>query len=147
MDLWICSTCAVESAERSDVCAICADERQWVPASRRQWTTLEQLSRAGHQAELTELKLDLFGIGSRPSVGIGQQSKLLRTDAGHLLWEPIGYLDQDIADRVLQCGPVRAIVASHPHMFGAQVEWSRALGGAEMLVAEADAQWCADRTR
>jgi hypothetical protein len=25
---WICATCAVEHAERVEVCAICADERQ-----------------------------------------------------------------------------------------------------------------------
>ena len=141
MDTWICSTCAVESGERHDVCAICADERQWVPATGQQWTTLEALARAGHRAELTELEPDLFGIGSFPAVGIGQQSKLLRTDEGNLLWDPIGYVDQDIAERVLRYGPVRAIVASHPHMFGAQVDWSRALGGAEVLVAEADAEW------
>ena len=34
-----------------------------------------------------------------------------------------------------------AIAASHPHMFGVQVEWSRALGGAPVLVSEADADW------
>ena len=108
---------------------------------RQQWTTLEQLSRAGHRAELTELEPDLLSSGSFPPVGIGQRSKLLCTDAGNLLWDPIGYVDQDIADRVLQFGPVRAIAASHPHMFGAQVEWSRALGDVEVLVAEADAEW------
>ena len=108
---------------------------------RQQWTTLEQLSRAGHRAELTELEPDLLSSGSFPPVGIGQRSKLLCTDAGNLLWDPIGYVDQDIADRVLQFGPVRAIAASHPHMFGAQVEWSRALGDVEVLVAEEDAEW------
>jgi hypothetical protein len=38
---------------------------------------------------------------------------------------------------------VVAIAASHPHMFGVQVEWSRALGGVPMLVAEADMSWVA----
>jgi glyoxylase-like metal-dependent hydrolase (beta-lactamase superfamily II) len=60
-----------------------------------------------------------------------------------VLWDPIGFVDNDIATRVLQHGPVRAIVASHPHMFGAQVEWSRALGGPPVLVAEADLAWVA----
>ena len=39
MSFWICATCAVEHAERMDVCAICADERQWVPADGQHWTT------------------------------------------------------------------------------------------------------------
>ena len=38
-------------------------------------------------------------------------------------------------------GEVLAIAASHPHMFGVQVEWSNALGGAPVLVCEADAEW------
>lgn len=85
MELWICSTCAVESAELTRVCAICADERQWVPATGQQWTTLEELNRSGYRADLTELEPDLFGISSHQSVGIGQQPKLLRTDTGNLL--------------------------------------------------------------
>jgi len=42
MSFWICATCAVEHAERVEVCAICADERQWVPAEGQRWTTLEE---------------------------------------------------------------------------------------------------------
>ena len=39
-----------------------------------------------------------------------------------------------------ELGDVVAIVASHPHMFGVQVEWSRALGGVPVLVSEPDAR-------
>lgn len=67
----------------------------------------------------------------------------MRTAAGALLWDPTGYLDDDAARRIRQLGPVVAIAASHPHMFGVQVEWSRALGGAPVLVAEADLRWVA----
>jgi glyoxylase-like metal-dependent hydrolase (beta-lactamase superfamily II) len=43
---------------------------------------------------------------------------------------------------------VVAIAASHPHMFGVQVEWSRRLSAATgravpVLVSEADAEWVA----
>ena len=76
-------------------------------------------------------------------MGIGQQAKLLCTPTGTVLWDPIGFVDNDIASRVLEHGPVRAIVASHPHMFGVQVEWSRALGHPPVLVAEADLAWVA----
>ena len=143
MSFWICATCGVEHADNSGVCAICADERQWVPAAGQQWTTLYDLHEAGCQAFLRELEPDLFGLQSSPAVGIGQQAKLLCTPTGSVLWDPIGFVDNDIANRVLQHGPVRAIVASHPHMFGVQVEWSRALGGVPVLVAEADLGWVA----
>ncbi|MGM7423572.1 MBL fold metallo-hydrolase [Cellulosimicrobium sp. CpK407] len=140
---WICCTCAVEHAERPDVCAICADERQWVPATGQAWTTLAELAAAGERLVLEELEPDLFGLSSEPSVGIGQQAKVVRTPAGNLLWDPPGYVDDDAVEQVRALGPVVAIAASHPHMFGVQVAWSRALGGVPVLVAEADAHWVA----
>ncbi|WP_431873560.1 MBL fold metallo-hydrolase [Amycolatopsis sacchari] len=143
MTFWICGTCAVEHAERIDVCAICADERQWVPADGQHWTTLAELAGSGYRTEVVELEPDLFGVSSTPKAGIGQQSKLVRTPAGSLLWDPLGYLDDDAVRRVRELGEVVAIAASHPHMFGVQVEWSRRLGGVPVLVTEADAEWIA----
>jgi glyoxylase-like metal-dependent hydrolase (beta-lactamase superfamily II) len=139
--MWVCQTCGVEHAEAVGTCAICADERQWVPADGQRWATLEELADEGRSVRLTELEPDLFGIRVEPKVGIGQQTHLVRTSAGNLLWDPVGYLDDDIVRRVRELGEVRAIAASHPHMFGVQVEWSRALGGAPVLVSEADADW------
>ncbi len=136
---WICRTCAVEHATRPEVCAICADERQWVPAAGQAWTTLDELSAAGERVIVTEIERDLFGLKCEPSVGIGQQTKLVRTPAGNLLWDPLGFLDDSAVDAVRGLGPVVAIVASHPHMFGVQVEWSRRLGGVPVLGAAADA--------
>jgi len=125
------------------VCAICADERQWVPATGQAWTTLDELAAAGERVVVEELEPDLFGLTSTPSVGIGQQAKVVRTGAGNLLWDPLGYLDDAAVDAVRALGPVVAVVASHPHMFGVQVEWSRRLGGVPVLVSAADAAWVA----
>jgi len=143
VSFWICATCGVEHATRPPVCAICSDERQWVPAEGQHWTTLAELQAAGHRAELTALEPDLVGIHCSPAVGIGQHAKLVSTPAGSVLWDPVGFVDDDIAGRVQDHGPVRAIVASHPHMFGVQVEWSRALGGVPVLVAAMDRTWVA----
>jgi glyoxylase-like metal-dependent hydrolase (beta-lactamase superfamily II) len=143
VSFWICATCAVEHAERAEVCAICADERQWVPAEGQQWTTLAELAAEGRRVEVSELEPELFGITTTEKVGIGQMAKLVRTPSGNLLWDPIGFLDADGVARVRELGEVAAIVASHPHMFGVQVEWSRALGGVPVLVAEADREWVA----
>ncbi|WP_433281984.1 MBL fold metallo-hydrolase [Pseudonocardia xinjiangensis] len=143
MGFLICRTCAVEHTAAVEVCRICADERQYVPAAGQLWTTLEELAAAGHRVEVTELEPDLHSLTSAPAVGIGQHSKLVRTPAGNLLWDPLGYLDDDAVQRVRELGEVVAIVASHPHMFGVQVEWSRALGGPPVLVAERDMEWVA----
>lgn len=144
----ICATCAVEHAEAAAVCAICADERQWVPADGQQWTTLEELARAGHKTNVRELEPDLFGITVEPKVGIGQQAHLVRTPAGNVLWDPTGYVDDRAVERLNELGEVIAITASHPHMFGVQVEWSHALGDVPVLVSEPDLPWLArpDRT-
>ena len=139
--MWVCETCGVEHAEAAGVCVICADERQWVPAEGQKWATLEELAQAGRRVQIAELEPDLFGITVEPKVGIGQQTHLVRTPAGNLMWDPVGYLDDEAVSRVRELGEVTAIVASHPHMFGVQVEWSKALGGVPILVSEADLEW------
>lgn len=140
---WICRTCAVEHSDQVPVCAICDDERQYLPVDGQQWTTLDELAAEGYRATLDELEPSLHAITTSPSAGIGQQSKLLTTAEGSLLWDPVGYVDDAIVDQVKALVDVRAVVASHPHMFGVQVEWSRRLGGVPVLVAEADLQWVA----
>jgi hypothetical protein len=139
----ICRTCAVEHTGRPVVCAICADERQWVPAGGQRWTTVAELAAAGHQTVVTELEPGLLGIEATPAVGIGQQSKAVGTPDGVLLWDPIGFVDEQAVRRITALGEVVAVAASHPHMFGVQVEWSRALGGPPVLVSEADLAWVA----
>jgi hypothetical protein len=112
-----------------------------VPADGQKWATLEELARAGRRVEIAALEADLFGIRVEPKVGIGQQTHLVCTRAGNLLWDPVGYIDEGAVSRVRELGDVTAIAASHPHMFGVQVEWSNALGGVPVLVSEADADW------
>jgi hypothetical protein len=139
--VWICATCGVEHAEHVGTCAICADERQWVPADGQRWTTLAELSAAGGRIRVAEPEPDLLGLTAEPKVGIGQQSHLVTTPAGSLLWDPVGYVDAAAVARIRDRGQVLAIAASHPHMFGVQVQWSRALGGVPVLVCESQLDW------
>lgn len=141
--MWICRTCGVEHTDTAAPCAICDDERQWVPAAGQQWTDLDELAAAGHRTRVRPLEPDLFGITVEPKVGIGQRAHLVRTPAGNLLWDPTGFLDEHGVRQVRDLGRVVAIAASHPHMFGAQVQWSHALGGPPVLVAEPDLRWVA----
>lgn len=147
MTVTLCATCGVEHASLPPVCKICADERQWVPAEGQKWTTLDELAAAGASVAFTELEPSLWGMEvAGAAVGIGQQSKLLVTPAGSLLWDPLAYADDDAAARVRflagDAGVV-AIAASHPHMFGVQLEWSRLLGDVPVLVSRADLDWVA----
>lgn len=138
----ICATCAVEydAAALPEVCPVCADERQWVPEDGQHWTDVETLRAAGQRLLWTEVEPGRVQITAEPKVGIGQTAQLVRTPAGSLLWDPTGYLDEETVARVRALGPVLAVAASHPHMFGVQTEWAEALD-APVLVCEPDARW------
>lgn len=138
----ICATCAVEYDEPTpEDCPICSDERQYLPATGQRWTTLGDLAAAGQELTWIDNEPGLTGVGTHPSVGIGQTMQVLTTPAGSVIWDPVGYVDDAACARVLALGPVLAIASSHPHMFGVQVERSRRLGNPPVLVAEADREW------
>jgi len=144
MTAWICATCGnwqPDSTTPPQTCAICADERQWVPRSGQRWTTLAELAEAGHSSDIRELEPGLVGIGTTPPVCIGQRSLLVTTDAGNVLWDLGGYLDEDAVGAVRERGGLIGIAASHPHFYGAVTEWSRRLGGVPILLPEADVRW------
>ncbi|MBM7788444.1 MBL fold metallo-hydrolase [Tenggerimyces flavus] len=145
MTVWICATCAVEhrdsAAPPNGECAICADERQYVPEDGQRWTTLTELREAGTTIDLAEVEPGLYGLSTTPAVGIGQRALLLQTDDGNLLWDPVGYVDDAAIEKVRELGGIAFVVASHPHMYGVQVEWSHAFGNAPVLVPEADKRW------
>lgn len=136
----VCATCGVETApDHPEVSPICADERQYVPASGQRWTNLATLRAEGLRVAIADLEPDLWGLRAN-GVGIGQTSLVVRTPAGVVLWDPVGFLDEAAVDFVRGLGTVLAVVASHPHMFGVQVEWGRALD-APVLVNARDAHW------
>lgn len=143
----ICATCAVEYAVSTpDVCPICADEREWmVPDDGQEWTDLPTLRAEGQGLTWTEPEAGRAVISTEPKLGIGQTAQLVTTPAGSLLWDPTGYLDEETVERIRARGPVLAVAASHPHMFGVQVAWGEALD-APVLVCAADEQWIGRRS-
>ena len=144
MTVWTCRGCGIEHADTPSppsTCAICSDERQFVPREGQRWTTQQELAAEGHRATVSELEPDLFGIDVLPEFAIGQRGLLLRTPAGNVLWEPPGYLDLDLVEQVRGLGGVAVVTASHPHLTGTSIQWSHAFGGVPVLVASADRQW------
>lgn len=143
MSVWICTACGAEQAESAsppDTCRICLDERQYVPFAGQSWTTAERLAPVT-TVRVEELEPDLFGVIVTPPVAIGQRSLLLRGEDGLLLWEPSAYFSPDLADAVTEHGQVRAIASSHPHLAGASMSWSRALGGVPIYWNALDERW------
>lgn len=143
MTVWICRTCAVEhpdTAEPPPTCAICSDDRQYVRPTGQRWTTMAELSAEGHDGSLEEVEPGLLGIEVAPSVGIGQRALLVRTPEGNLLWDPTGFVDDALEEAVRGVGGVAAVASSHPHMFGAQVDWADRFD-ATVWVQAADRSW------
>ena len=139
-ELPICATCATQYDGPRDDCPICLDERQYVGWGGQQWTTLAQLRAEGHHMRLREEGPDVIGVEVEPAVGIGQHALLIRSSAGNILWDCVGYLDEDLVAEVEQLGGISAVAVSHPHFYGAMTEWGRAFD-APVYVHEADREW------
>lgn len=142
-DIWVCPTCGANfppAPEPPAGCPLCQDERQWVPPTGQVWKTMDELVQEGYRTDVREIEPDLFGVGARPGIGVGQRALLVRTPDGNLLWDPPAFIDQAAIEAVRGLGGLAVVTSSHPHMYGAIVEWSQAFG-AEILLPEVDQPW------
>lgn len=145
--IWVCPACGADyppAPSPPAACPICQDERQWVSPDGQRWVTMAQLADEGYATETREVEPGLLGIGVRPSIGVGQRALLVCTSAGNLLWDPPAFIDTAAIEAVRAAGGLAAVSSSHPHMYGAITEWSRAFG-AEMVLPEADREWLMHR--
>lgn len=144
MPAYVCRTCGVQHAPADAPpaqCDICTDERQYVPPQGQRWATLQELQGEGHRIEVRDLEAGLTGIGAEPSIGIGQRALLVQTPDGNLLWDCLGFIDDQGVAAVQARGGLQGIAMSHPHFYGVCVEWSHALGNAPIFVPESDRRW------
>jgi hypothetical protein len=143
MPAFICTGCGTQypiTEAPPAACAICTDERQYVPATGQSWTTLEAL-RKKHGNTFRRLAAGLTTIETTPAFGIGQRAILAHTPAGNVLWDCIALTDDATVDVLNGLGGVTAIAISHPHYYTTMLEWSRALGGVPIHLHAADRQW------
>jgi hypothetical protein len=144
VEAWICRTCGVQQARREKPpanCGICDDERQYVPPQGQHWASLAELRAEGRRIEVRELEPGLTGIGADPPIGIGQRALLVQTESGNLLWDCLGFIDDQGVAAVGERGGLHGIAFSHPHFYGVCVEWSHAFGGAPIYIPAADREW------
>src|SRR5699024_12512978 len=95
----------------------------------------------GHRLVIENREPGIFALRVTPRLGIGQTCYLVCTEAGNLLFDVPAYIDDEAIARVRELGGITAIAASHPHMFGTQLERSAAFDGAAGIVCRADADW------
>jgi hypothetical protein len=139
---WTCTTCAVQQAESAEppaVCAICADERQYVGWGGQRWITTTGLA-SDHATVLREEEPGLTGVGVEPAFGIGQRALLVATPDGNVLWDCVALIDDAARQQIGEVGGISAIAMSHPHFYGANVEIADAFD-ARILIPRADERW------
>jgi len=144
MHTHICATCCAEfpsSDTPPDICPICADPRQYVPVDGQKWTHEAELAANGHVTEWREEEPGLLGIGVTPKAGIGQRALLIEHPEGGVLWDGIPLLDDAAIAEINRRGGVRAMVMSHPHLYGAMVTNSIKLGNVPIYLPAADRDW------
>jgi glyoxylase-like metal-dependent hydrolase (beta-lactamase superfamily II) len=127
----VCATCGTVYEGSPEACAICVDERQFVPAEGQSWVDWDE-HLATHSADVREEE-GLLGVGIEPSFAIGQRALVV----DDVLWDCVPYLDDEVAERV---GSLRGIAISHPHYYSAVVDWARRFDCPAWL-HEADREW------
>jgi glyoxylase-like metal-dependent hydrolase (beta-lactamase superfamily II) len=143
----ICATCGVQYGPDGfdpEHCRICDDERQYVGWEGQRWTTLAEL-RSDHTIRIQLEGPGIWGVGIEPSFAIGQRALLVAgpDDGAKVLWDCTSLVDDTALEFIEQRGGLDAIAVSHPHFYGAVVDWSRALGGVPVFIHEADRDWIA----
>ncbi|HEY1475115.1 MAG TPA: MBL fold metallo-hydrolase [Pseudolabrys sp.] len=142
MPHFICTACGMQYAESDKApaqCAICEEERQYVPPRGQSWTTLAALAQS-HMNSMREYEPGIIGIGSQPQFAIGQRALLLRTAKGNVLWDCVATLDAATVTAIKALGGIQAIAISHPHFYTTMVEWAQAFD-AHIHLHAADRQW------
>lgn len=140
---FLCVTCGTQyppSALPPEHCPICEDERQYVGLNGQEWTTLDKL-RINHKNTIKEEERSLYSINTDPKFGIGQRAFLLKTPAGNILWDCVGYVDEATINHLQRLGGVAEIGISHPHYYASMIEWSQAFGNAPIHIHERDRRW------
>jgi len=140
MKTYICLTCGTQyapSMEPPKHCLICEDERQWVPHGGQQWIQDDALADS-HTNQFQELEPNLFEIKTTPSFAIGQRALLIKSKKGNVLWDCLSLVDQASIDTINSLGGLAAIAISHPHFYGAMIDWSRAFGNVPIYIHDKD---------
>ena len=139
-----CATCGVERRVDAlpEACPICMDERQYMPADGVQrWVDPAALD---VRTEMHAIEPGLWSVVLHGAPGIGQHAKIVQTDAGCVMVEAPAAITDEAVAAVRALGDVKAIIPTHPHMYGCQSLWAAALG-ATVYVAKADAGWLGER--
>jgi hypothetical protein len=147
MTHFICCQCGSQfdnSATAPERCPICEDKRQFVRWDGQAWTDMEGLGR--HHRLVWRDQDGVTGIGIEPPFAIGQRALLIEEADGCVLWDCTSLVTPPIVEAIGGRGGLKAIAISHPHFYGAMIEWSEAFGGVPIYLHADDREWVMRRS-
>lgn len=141
----LCRNCGVENftaaIKPTLLCPICSDDRQYPDPQGQTWLAPSDLG--AFNVDARPISEGAYALTVNPKLGIGHTSYLLRSEPGWVLWDPLPVVKKDLAECISEDADSLSglrIAASHPHMFGAQSQWSTIFDG-EVHINELDSSW------
>lgn len=145
MNQMICTACGTQfpnSKAAPASCAICEDDRQYVPERGQAWTDHDELSK-NHRVAVRKLDELLYELKITPSFAIGQRALLVLAPGGNILWDCIPLLDEPTIEFIKSKGGLKVIAFSHPHFYSTMNDWAK-IFDCPIFIHEKDGQWIAD---
>ncbi|KAI9009903.1 beta-lactamase-like protein [Gaertneriomyces semiglobifer] len=109
-------------------CAVCDDERQYIPVDGQSFTTLSAMRQHQDRIVFSQVEEGIYALTVEPKFAIGQRAYLIQTENGNVLWDCIPYLDEEAIQKITELGGIRSIIISHPHYYSAHKVFSDAFG-------------------
>ena len=138
----LCKTCGTSydtTTGAVERCAICEDERQYVPVGGQQWVDFDTVV-TSHTNKWQQLEPGLLSLKTVPKFAINQRAILLTTPHGNILWDCIATLDPATRTLIDALGGLHAIAISHPHYYTTMQDWAAAFDAPVYLHAS-DRKW------
>ena len=138
----VCKTCGTKYSVTGEAllnCAICDDDRQYVPTEGQQWIRESDLA-LSHKVVLRDDD-GVPGIGLAPAFAINQRAIIARGRDVSVMWECVSLVTDEAVTAITRDGAIDCIAISHPHFYSAMHDWSAALGGIPIYIHERDRNW------
>ncbi len=141
----ICHTCGTRySAEAPDACAICNDERQYVPATGQKWISYNDLAQT-HTIRFNKLLFNVYQLRISAAFGIAQRAHLVLSPGGNILWDCLPFLDEATVAFIRSKGGLKGIAISHPHYYSLMAAWADTFD-CPVYLHRADSEWVMDKS-
>lgn len=139
----ICVTCGTRYHDAAPgSCAICNDERQYVPATGQRWTSYTAMSKA-NTIRFDNPLPEVYDLRVSPAFGITQCAHLIVSPGGNLLWDCLPFIDEASISFIRSKGGLQGIAISHPHYYSLMTAWAEAFE-CPVYLHMADKKWVMD---